>query len=129
MFSPILHGTNVQLNFFYYTRCITLPKSANNCLISATLFFNHPIKNRLKFGCWRNFCCGYCNGVISNGGEWKINNLHTRYRCRIGNLNRAKQKFQQIWLSYYLGYKLYKNCLPVIVINAHCKKIRKQLKL
>jgi hypothetical protein len=40
----------------------------------------------------------YCpfNSVISNGGKWKLINLHTRYRWNTVNLNRAKKNFQRI---------------------------------
>jgi hypothetical protein len=33
------------------------------------------------------------NSGISNGGEWKINNLHTRYRCHTGNFKLHQKEF------------------------------------
>ncbi len=36
------------------------------------------------------------NSVISNDSEWKINNLHTRYKFHNGNLYRAKNNLQRI---------------------------------
>jgi hypothetical protein len=33
-----------NLTFFYNTRCTTLHKSENKCLISALVFFGHSVK-------------------------------------------------------------------------------------
>jgi hypothetical protein len=92
-----------NLTFFYNTRCTTLHKSANKCLISALVFSGRSDKKRQKFGCWCNFFCLYCNSSLSDP--------------------ELESKSFQVWLWAKVSAPAPKICWPFHEPTESCQKV------